>query len=383
MYRVRQKTIPLRFFAVFSAITWNIVCHCVFAAGFYWWRKVAIVQLATRQHNTVIVTMPCLCMYVYRVVSQLLAEIDGLVKCSNVFVIGATNRPDLVDPALLRPGRYSPHLSALSRCLQYYNSASEMTYVVSGGAFQLCLVCAAWRQPIDGSLVCKCVDVVDRHRVWPECRSRPCVTLSGCCRRNLKKNKGEIKENNNWVQTKAPFNLIFSWSKGTWCILRGRSPCISAMLKCVIIAWRGFVLCAGSTSWFISARAKTGDRSWRFWRRWQESMANSCVCLLKHKSLYILFKHFFCTLHFPATSYNCVPPKNWALPCSPSRPRDDRARFCLDPSWLGGRRLLDGNCKSFRIKKLHYRVLIQGYQFSGNLEMSGNLAKVRERPEIR
>lgn len=41
-----------------------------------------------------------------RVVSQLLAEIDGLNKSTDVFVIGATNRPDLVDPALLRPGRF-------------------------------------------------------------------------------------------------------------------------------------------------------------------------------------------------------------------------------------------------------------------------------------
>ncbi|KAJ7370658.1 peroxisomal assembly protein [Desmophyllum pertusum] len=41
-----------------------------------------------------------------RVVSQLLAELDGLHKACDVFVIGATNRPDLLDPALLRPGRF-------------------------------------------------------------------------------------------------------------------------------------------------------------------------------------------------------------------------------------------------------------------------------------
>jgi transitional endoplasmic reticulum ATPase len=41
-----------------------------------------------------------------RVVSQLLTEIDGLEELNNVLIIGATNRVDLIDNALLRPGRF-------------------------------------------------------------------------------------------------------------------------------------------------------------------------------------------------------------------------------------------------------------------------------------
>jgi transitional endoplasmic reticulum ATPase len=41
-----------------------------------------------------------------RVISQLLTELDGLEVLTNVIVIAATNRPDIIDPALLRPGRF-------------------------------------------------------------------------------------------------------------------------------------------------------------------------------------------------------------------------------------------------------------------------------------
>ncbi|RLG60846.1 AAA family ATPase, partial [Candidatus Geothermarchaeota archaeon] len=55
-----------------------------------------------------------------RVISQLLTEIDGITRLSDVIVIAATNRPDLIDEALLRPGRidlmlYTPPPNELER----------------------------------------------------------------------------------------------------------------------------------------------------------------------------------------------------------------------------------------------------------------------------
>lgn len=38
-------------------------------------------------------------------INQILTEIDGVGARKNVFVIGATNRPDILDPAVIRPGR--------------------------------------------------------------------------------------------------------------------------------------------------------------------------------------------------------------------------------------------------------------------------------------
>lgn len=40
-----------------------------------------------------------------RVVNTFLVELNGIKKRNNIYVIAATNRPDILDPAILRPGR--------------------------------------------------------------------------------------------------------------------------------------------------------------------------------------------------------------------------------------------------------------------------------------
>lgn len=45
-----------------------------------------------------------------RIVNQLLTELDGLEELRDVVVIAATNRPDILDPSLLRPGRFDRHI---------------------------------------------------------------------------------------------------------------------------------------------------------------------------------------------------------------------------------------------------------------------------------
>jgi len=64
-----------------------------------------------------------------RVINQILTEIDGVGARKSVFVIGATNRPDILDPAIMRPGRldqliyipvpdYESRLSIFRACLR-------------------------------------------------------------------------------------------------------------------------------------------------------------------------------------------------------------------------------------------------------------------------
>jgi transitional endoplasmic reticulum ATPase len=71
-----------------------------------------------------------------RVVGQLLTELDGLQDCRNVLLIGATNRPDALDPALLRAGRLDlqlkvdlPDLDSRHAILQVHNSGRPLAAV--------------------------------------------------------------------------------------------------------------------------------------------------------------------------------------------------------------------------------------------------------------
>ncbi len=68
-----------------------------------------------------------------RVVNQLLTELDGLEEMENVMVIGATNRPDMIDPALLRSGRFDrlvmigePDMDGRERILNIHTGETPM-----------------------------------------------------------------------------------------------------------------------------------------------------------------------------------------------------------------------------------------------------------------
>jgi transitional endoplasmic reticulum ATPase len=69
-----------------------------------------------------------------RVISQLLTEIDGIETLQNVLVIAATNRPDILDPAVMRPGRFdrliyvpSPDLDSLKEIFRIHAGSMPLS----------------------------------------------------------------------------------------------------------------------------------------------------------------------------------------------------------------------------------------------------------------
>ncbi|MFO8078502.1 MAG: CDC48 family AAA ATPase [Thermoplasmatota archaeon] len=72
------------------------------------------------------------------VVNQLLTSIDGMESMEGVVIIGATNRPDIIDPSLLRPGRFdrliltpSPELSAREEIFKIHTKNMPLSSDVS------------------------------------------------------------------------------------------------------------------------------------------------------------------------------------------------------------------------------------------------------------
>lgn len=71
--------------------------------------------------------------YMDRIINQFLTEIDGIDKKAQVLIIGATNRPELLDPAVLRPGRFdrlvyvnTPDESGRLKILQIHTSKMHL-----------------------------------------------------------------------------------------------------------------------------------------------------------------------------------------------------------------------------------------------------------------
>ncbi|MFW9929032.1 MAG: AAA family ATPase, partial [Candidatus Thorarchaeota archaeon] len=68
-----------------------------------------------------------------RMLSQLLTEMDGLEPIQDIVIIGATNRPDLIDTALLRPGRFDrlifvppPNQEAILKILEVHTKSMPL-----------------------------------------------------------------------------------------------------------------------------------------------------------------------------------------------------------------------------------------------------------------
>ena len=94
-----------------------------------------------------------------RVLSTLLNEMDGIAPLSQVVVIGATNREDMLDPALLRPGRFDDVIGVEPPDAE--------------GRAQI-LAIHTKRMPLGGSL--------DLHGVALECEGWSGAQLSALCR---------------------------------------------------------------------------------------------------------------------------------------------------------------------------------------------------------
>ncbi len=144
-----------------------------------------------------------------RVVNTLLAEMDGVEEMQSVVVIGATNRPNLIDPALLRPGRLDeliyvavPDKGGRQRILEIHTGKMPLAGDVSladlagrterfTGADLEDLVRRAGMVALRRSLKAETVDAAAFEEALKETRA----TVTAEMEREYEKMQGEIKQN--------------------------------------------------------------------------------------------------------------------------------------------------------------------------------------------
>ena len=110
-----------------------------------------------------------------RVVSQFLTEMDGLVQLKDVIIIAATNRPDLLDSSMLRPGRFDrliyipmPDMQARTKILEIYLSRMAARGVI-----------ASWLAELTGDFSGADLEML--------CREAGMMALRTCIRPGMKK----------------------------------------------------------------------------------------------------------------------------------------------------------------------------------------------------
>jgi cell division protease FtsH len=77
--------------------------------------------------------------------NQILSEIDGFGKQESVIVLAATNRPDVLDPALIRPGRFDRRISLEMPQKDARKKFSKCTSTKSRNLKTLIMIC--WPGP--------------------------------------------------------------------------------------------------------------------------------------------------------------------------------------------------------------------------------------------
>ena len=122
-----------------------------------------------------------------RILSTLLTELDGVETVEGVVVVAATNRPDLIDPALLRPGRfddkvYVPPPDATART-EIFKVHSRSFHLGDDVDFEILASQTTYYSGADLANVCHEAamvalrDYVDRQEMVPDKTSNPLLQV--------------------------------------------------------------------------------------------------------------------------------------------------------------------------------------------------------------